>query len=588
MAMRCRSRAERVWKAVAAVAILAVCGWTCPFAVGLGEREQTIGYENRLFDSSRVHTIDLVMDDWEDFLSTCTKEEYEPCALVIDGERMGTVAIRAKGNTSLSSVEAYGNNRYSFKVELDHYEAGKSYHGLDKLSLNNLIQDSTCMKDYLAYTLMGRMGVAAPLCSFVRLNVNGAYWGLYLAVDGVEESFLKRNYGSASGELYKPDSLSFGGGRGHGQNFDMDGFQRAFPEGEAGNGRERRGDGSLPEGMEPPEGQSPPAERTFPEGKNPPEGRGTPEGQSTPEGGGMGADDVCLRYIDDNPDSYANIFDHAKTDLTEADQKRLIASLRRLGEGDSSVVNTEAVIRYLVTHQFLCNDDSYTGMMVHNYYLYERNGVLEMIPWDYNLAFGGFGMSGADATSTVNAPIDSPVASGELSSRPMVAWIFSDETFTRRYHEVYAGFVETCLMNGWLDQEIERVSALIAPYVAKDPTAFCTYETFLQAVETLRAFCDLRAQSVAGQLDGSVPSTVEGQRDAGGQLVDASHLNLSDMGGFSRGGGGFGGPGRGARGRMPGPEERVPARANGVWTLAFWSLLLLMSAALVRFVPSPR
>lgn len=561
-------RMKCAWHVVAAVAMLAVCGLTCPFAAGLGERGQTAGYENRLFDSSRVHTIDLEMDDWEAFLSTCTKEEYEPCALVIDGERMGTVAIRAKGNTSLSSVEAYGNNRYSFKVEFDHYESGKSYHGLDKLSLNNLIQDSTCMKDALAYTLMARMGVAAPLCSFVRLNVNGAYWGLYLAVEGVEESFLKRNYGSVSGELYKPDSLSFGGGRGHGQNFDMDGFQKEFPE-EAGNGRDRRSDRPPSEGMEPPEG------------------REAPEGKAAPEGG-MGSDDVCLRYVDDNPDSYANIFDNAKTDLTVADQKRLIASLRRLGEGDSSVVHTEAVIRYLVTHQFLCNDDSYTGMMVHNYYLYEQDGVLEMIPWDYNLAFGGFGMGGADATSTVNAPIDSPVASGELSSRPMVAWIFEDETFTRRYHEVYAELVETCLLNGWLDQEIERLSALISPYVATDPTAFSTYETFLQAVETLRAFCDLRARSVAGQLDGSVPSTAEGQREAGDRLVDASNLNLSDMGGFSRGGGGFGGPGRGAGGRMPGPGEQEPARANGVQALALWLLLLLTGTALVRFAPFPR
>ena len=37
---------------------------------------------------------------------------------------------------------------------------------------------------------------------------------------------------------------------------------------------------------------------------------------------------------------------------------------------------TDAVIRYMAVHNFLCNDDSYTGMMVHNYYLYEEDGVL--------------------------------------------------------------------------------------------------------------------------------------------------------------------------------------------------------------------
>ena len=68
-------------------------------------------------------------------------------------------------------------------------------------------------------------------------------------------------------------------------------------------------------------------------------------------------------------------------------------------------------IAYLAVHSFLCNDDSYTGMMVHNYYLYEEKGKLSILPWDYNLAFGGFSSS-QNATSTVNSPIDSPVTSG--------------------------------------------------------------------------------------------------------------------------------------------------------------------------------
>lgn len=140
-------------------------------------------------------------------------EEYSACSVVIDGESYKNVGIRGKGNISLSSVAAMGSSRYSFKTEFDKYDGTKSYHGLDKLSLNNLIQDNTMMKDYLTYRMMGEFGVAAPLCSFVYITVNGEDWGLYLAVEGVEEAFLRRNYGSDYGELYKPDSMSFGGGR---------------------------------------------------------------------------------------------------------------------------------------------------------------------------------------------------------------------------------------------------------------------------------------------------------------------------------------------------------------------------------------
>ena len=65
----------------------------------------------------------------------------------------------------MTTVASMDSDRYSFKIEFDQYDSAKTYHGLDKLSLNNLIQDSTMMKDYLTYTMMQQFGVNAPLCS---------------------------------------------------------------------------------------------------------------------------------------------------------------------------------------------------------------------------------------------------------------------------------------------------------------------------------------------------------------------------------------------------------------------------------------
>lgn len=434
-------------------------------AFGIEAMARTMGYENRLFDNTKVHTIDIVMDDWETFIANAASEEYNTANVVIDGEAYKNVGIRAKGNTSLSTVSSLGSERYSFKIEFDHYDSSKSYHGLDKLSLNNLIQDSTMMKDYLTYTMMNEFGVNSSLCSYVYITVNGEDWGLYLAVEGVEESFLERNYGSDYGELYKPDSMSFGGGRGNGRDGGFGG------------------------------------------------------------GPGMGSSDVKLQYIDDEPDSYSNIWNNAKTDITEADQKRLIASLKKLSDNEdiASVVDIEQVIRYFVVHNYVCNDDSYTGMMVHNYYLYEKNGRLSMIPWDYNLGFGTFG--GGNAASTVNTPIDTPVSGGS-SDRPMLNWIFESEEYTALYHQYFAEFLSS------VDTEsiINNTYDLIKSYVEKDPTAFFTYEEFELGVETLRQFCNLRSESISLQLDND-----ETREDR--NYVDASTITLSDMG--SMGGGRF-------------------------------------------------
>lgn len=446
------------------------------------------------------------------------------------------VAIRGKGNTSLTQVEQYGNSRYSFKVEFDHYDNALSYYGLDKLSLNNLIQDNTMLKDYLCYQLMGSFGVDAPLCSFVYITVNGEDWGLYLAVEGVEESFLQRNYGSGYGELYKPDSQSMGGGRVNGGAFSLGDWQQEAA-GETGGGAAGSQDTfpAAPDGLDSgfpgQEGFSPGTEGEMPEG-------GAPELPEDPEGGGfsMGSDDTALLYTDDAYSSYQNIFDNAKTDITDSDKDRLIASLKQLNaqENLEEVVDVEEVIRYFVVHNFVCNFDSYTGSMIHNYYLYEEDGQLSMIPWDYNLAFGGF-LGSSDATALVNYPIDTPVSGGTVDSRPMLAWIFSSEEYTRLYHQYFSQFLAEWLDSGAFAQAFQQVVDLITPYVEKDPTKFCTTEEFQAGVEALEDFCLLRAQSVQGQLEGTIPSTDDGQSVDSSSLVDASSVDISAMGTMNNG-----------------------------------------------------
>ena len=539
---------DRILWTVTALTLVLALVFCCGPALGIRAADRVMGYENRLFDTGRVHTIQIFMEDWEGFLQTCTDEQYVTCTLIIDNESYKNVALRAKGNTSLSAVKNYGNDRYSFKVEFDHYDSGVSYHGLDKLCLNNLIQENTLMKDYLAYQLMGNFGVAAPLCSYTWITVNGEPWGLYLAVEGVEDSFLRRNYGSNHGELYKPDTMGMGGGRGNGKDFDMDAAmeqfagaeqvpqnpggdrnfdrtQNGFTGGKGGKGGEGGFGGNMPENM--------------------PGNMGGKGGM-----GGMGSSETLLQYTDDRLSSYSNIFSSAKTDLTEADQVRLVETLKTLdSENAADAVDRDAMLRYFVVHNFLVNGDSYTGSIVHNYYLYEENGRLSMLPWDYNLAFGSFQSSSASAS--VNDPIDTPLSvTGD--GRPAIDWIFAGETDTEQYHRYFDAFMSELVESGWLQAEIDRVAALIDPYVQQDPTAFCTYDQFLQGVDALQTWCTLRAQSVRGQLNGIISTTDQGQQADSSALVDTSGLNQSALGSMGGMGGGRGDMGdRGDAGRFP-------------------------------------
>lgn len=507
-------------------------------AFGVQKESNVMGYENKLFDTSTVHTLNIIIDDWDEFTDNCRSEEYYDCTVVIDDEMYKNVAIRGKGNTSLSQVSSYENDRYSFKIEFDHYDDSNTYYGLDKLCLNNIIQDNTYMKDYLTYQMMTKMGVASPLCSYVYITVNGEDWGLYLAVEGVEDSFLKRNFGNSYGELYKPDSMKMGGGRGNGEQFDMEEFMDDF---DFESMDSVKADNSM-QGLE--------TDMIKPDNFK--------KKDSQMPGGSMhnASDDVLLKYIDDEIDSYSNIFDNAKTAISDSDKIRLIKALKKLSEGEelSDTVEIETVIRYFVVHNFVVNFDSYTGSMIHNYYLYEKDGQMQMIPWDYNLAFGGFQSMGG-ATSLVNYPIDDPVSGGSAEDRPMLAWIFDNEEYTELYHTIFAEFISEYFDSGYFESMYDCVAEMITPYIEKDPTKFCTYEEFEKGISTLKEFCMLRAESISGQLEGSIGATADTQDNS--TFINADDLQIDSMGAMGNNMGSMGKP-------MGGAGKSMGANGNPV------------------------
>ena len=176
-------------------------------------------YESKLFDTDEIISIDIRMDEdkWNKMLKNATSEEYYVCDAVVNGKTFKSVAIRPKGNTSLSAIAMDPDSeRFSLKLEFDHFVDGQTCFGLDKLILNNNYADATNMKEAVIYDMYKYIGADASLYNYASVSLNGEYWGVYLALEGVEESFFLRNYGTQDGELYKPDSMEMGGGAGTG------------------------------------------------------------------------------------------------------------------------------------------------------------------------------------------------------------------------------------------------------------------------------------------------------------------------------------------------------------------------------------
>lgn len=463
-------------------------------------------------DKTQVLDIQIVADevDWADMIENSMDEEYIVATVIINGVKVENVGIRPKGNSSLMQVASDSTtDRYSFKIRFDKYVEGQTWLGLDKIVVNNMQGDSTYMKEYLSYDLMSYGGVATPMYAFSNITVNGEKWGFYLAVEVLEDSYAKRVYGNDYGKLYKPESM---GMRGNGQI--MGGFRGNMEDDNEANFQQQgKATGNNNQNIIPDS-----EEERF-------NGRRMMNGF----GGGSGA--ATLQYIDDNISSYSVIFDGAVFDISDNDRKRLISTIKKLNVGEDleNTVDVEATLKYFAAHTVIVNLDSYISNMCHNYYLYEKDGQLTMLPWDFNLAFGGF--QSGDASAIVNFPIDTPVSGINMEDRPILAKLLEVPDYLELYHSYLHEIVDGYFNSGIFERNINTLDILISPYVESDPSAFYDFDDYQQSVIELKKIGLLRAESIEGQLNGNIPATTAEQNLNPDALVDASSINLSVMGG---------------------------------------------------------
>lgn len=573
-----------------------------------GGTGMSMEYATELFGTDRVIQVDIQMGDgeWEEMLADASQEVYYSCDVVINGQKINNVGIRPKGNTSLSAIVSDPDtDRFSLKLEFDHYVEGQTFLGLDKLILNNNYADATNMKEAMVYDMYRYLEADASLYNYARLSVNGTYWGIYLALEAVEDSFLLRNYGAEDGALYKPDSMRIGGGfdgkksgspDGRGDGSRQSGMPQPpgeMPGGMSGevpgempgqmpDGIPEGSSGEMPEGMpsfsgemqmEEQEGSDGNAVPSGGEGAAPfgqmgggfPGGKGFSGGNEFPEGdrfsgfpafsdgtagqngqktdenrkGGfsMGGNGANLNYIDDDLDSYSDIWEGEVTDTGKEEHRRVVTALKNVSQGTNleEFLDIDNLLKYMAVHTFSVNMDSLSGSMAHNYYLYEYNGKLNIIPWDYNLSFGGMNMGpSGSASDMINDAIDTPFQATEFFDA-----LLEDEEYLSRYHAYLRKLTQEYVFGGGFQSAYERIRGQIDALVQTDPTAFYSYEEYTAAAEMLYQTILLRAESIEGQLDGTIPSTDAGQRQDSSNLIDASAIDIATMGVFNMGGRSF-------------------------------------------------
>ncbi|NMA85539.1 MAG: spore coat protein CotH, partial [Epulopiscium sp.] len=235
-------------------------------------------------------------------LDNATAKEYISGDLVINGVTFSTVGIRTKGNSSLSQVARMeDSNRYSLQFKFNYYVKGQTCYGLDSFCINNVIGDTTYMKDYIAYDIMKYIGVDTPLTNYANVTVNGEDFGFYLALERYNKSFLDRVYNTSGGQLYnvkiamgqEENFMQANTGQNEGIPNNRTNQHNQFEQRQGGQQRRQRNNQNGGMGGELPIGG---IDEGFPAG-----GMGGISGR----GGGS------LLYTDDNIINYSAIFDNS-------------------------------------------------------------------------------------------------------------------------------------------------------------------------------------------------------------------------------------------------------------------------------------
>jgi hypothetical protein len=159
---------------------------------------------NDLYELKALRTLFLDFEnttDWEKELEEFHNTDVEvPCALTVDGKRYADVGVHFRGMSSYMGVRT-GSKR-SLNLSMDFADSKQRLYGSKTLNLLNGHDDGSFM-DAVLYSHLARTHIPAPKANFVKVVINGEYWGVYTNVQQFDKEFVKENYKTDKGTRWK-------------------------------------------------------------------------------------------------------------------------------------------------------------------------------------------------------------------------------------------------------------------------------------------------------------------------------------------------------------------------------------------------
>jgi hypothetical protein len=134
--------------------------------------------------------------------SVATQKTWVHAAFKCEGVTIADVGLRRKGSSTYRALPL----KASLKIKFNKWIKGQKFRGYTDLTVDNMVDDATGLRERLSYFAYRQVGVPAPKCNTATISINGEAYGPYANVETPDGGMLKAWFGMKSKNLYEADS----------------------------------------------------------------------------------------------------------------------------------------------------------------------------------------------------------------------------------------------------------------------------------------------------------------------------------------------------------------------------------------------
>ncbi len=194
----------------------------CLLALVLAAAPASADEADWLYDPTKVVEIDFELAPEDEAALELEPDEYVPATftLAAEGQTFGPIEVGFRLKGGLGSFRPL-TEKAAFKVKFDEYVDDQTVLGLERLTLNNMVQDASMVHETLTYDLFRSIGVPASRTGYAFVRINDQPYGVYLNIETLDKISLPTWFESTQ-HLYEADAPGLDVAPGEQTKFEVD------------------------------------------------------------------------------------------------------------------------------------------------------------------------------------------------------------------------------------------------------------------------------------------------------------------------------------------------------------------------------